>query len=74
MTKRIVQNRKPESERAAVVMDQAASPEATTPSVATPTDDFGKPHGQQISETLQLWILIPGLLVFLLIGKAQSDQ
>ena len=38
------------------------------PTVAATGDDFGPPHAQKVSETLQLWILLPGLLAFLLIG------
>lgn len=46
------------------------APGATeTPTVATAGDDFGPPHAVQISQSLQLWILLPGLLVFVLIGK-----
>ena len=32
-------------------------------------DEFGPPHDHSISETLQLWILIPGLILLILIGE-----
>lgn len=31
-------------------------------------DKFGPPHGQAVSESLQLWILIPGLLGLFFVG------
>ena len=37
---------------------------------AEPTvDAFGPPHGQTISDSLQLWILIPGLIGLVLVGE-----
>lgn len=37
---------------------------------AEPTvDAFGPPHGQTISDSLQLWILIPGLIGLIIIGE-----
>lgn len=39
----------------------------TTPPVE---DKFGPPHAQAVSESLQLWILLPGLMILLfLIGQ-----
>ena len=35
-------------------------------------DAFGPPHEHTISETLQLWILIPGLIGLVLIGETLS--
>ena len=35
-------------------------------------DAFGPPHGQAISDSLQLWILIPGLIGLVLVGE-QKD-
>lgn len=32
-------------------------------------DEFGPPHPQTVSESLQLWILIPGLIGLIFIGK-----
>ncbi len=33
-------------------------------------DEFGPPHAQQVSDTLQVWILVPGLILLLiLVGK-----
>lgn len=34
-----------------------------------PVDAFGPPHSQTISDTLQLWILIPGLIGLIIIGE-----
>ncbi len=37
---------------------------------AEPTvDRFGPPHAQAISDSLHLWILIPGLIGLILIGE-----
>ena len=38
-----------------------------------PTDEFGPPHAQQVSDALQLWILIPGLLIIIFFGKMMHD-
>jgi hypothetical protein len=32
-------------------------------------DKFGVPHAQTVSDSLYLWILVPGLLAFLAVGK-----
>jgi hypothetical protein len=32
-------------------------------------DSFGPPHAQAISDSLHLWILIPGLIALILIGE-----
>ena len=39
------------------------------PTEEPPTDKFGPPHAHQVSDTLQLWILIPGLLILIFVGK-----
>ena len=36
-------------------------------------DNFGPPHAQAVSETLQFWILLPGLLLLAaFVGTWQS--
>ena len=35
---------------------------------ASPDDTFGRPHAQQVSDSLQMWILIPGILALILAG------
>lgn len=37
-------------------------------------DAFGPPHEHAISETLQLWILIPGLIGLVLIGESLDHR
>ena len=45
-----------------LVMAEPAAENA--PPVATNEDDkFGPPHAQAVSETLQFWILLPGILL-----------
>ena len=41
----------------------------TDPSEDPSVDAFGPPHDQAISESLQLWILIPGLVGLILVGE-----
>jgi len=41
--------------------------EDSTPSEPTAEDRFGPPHGHQVSDSLQLWILIPGALVIIVV-------
>lgn len=41
-----------------------------TPSAPTVEDKFGPPHAQGVSESLQFWILIPGLIGLALIGES----
>ena len=50
--------------------DSVTAGASETPTVAG--DQFGRPHSVQVSQSLQLWILIPGLLVFLLVGEPES--
>lgn len=43
----------------------------TDPPAVPPVEDkFGVPHGQAVSDSLHLWILIPGLLGILLVGRS----
>lgn len=36
-------------------------------------DEFGPPHAQQVSDTLQFWILVPGLVILvILIGECMD--
>ncbi len=35
-------------------------------------DEFGRPHAQQVSDTLQMWVLAPGL-VLLLVFVGEED-
>lgn len=43
------------------------------PTVDLSEDEFGPPHDHTISDSLQLWIFIPGLLIgFILIGEFGS--
>ena len=58
-------------------MDEGADPTnvpspdpSAEPSVGD--DAFGPPHAQAISDTLQLWILIPGLIGLILIGEQKN--
>jgi len=44
------------------VLLMADSATESPPPVAD-KDSFGPPHGQAVSETLQFWILLPGLLL-----------
>ena len=37
-------------------------------------DAFGPPHDHTISESLQLWIIIPGLICLIVIGKSFHIQ
>ena len=49
-------------------MEEASSAEATAP---PPVEDhFGPPHAQAVSESLQLWILIPAVLAFIGLGNS----
>lgn len=41
-----------------------------SPPQATVEDKYGPPHAQAVSESLQLWILIPGLIGLALIGES----
>ena len=50
--------------------DSVTAGASETPTVAG--DTFGRPHSVQVSQSLQLWILIPGLLIFLLVGELES--
>lgn len=44
-----------------------AKPESEElPSMANDEDKFGPPHAQSVSETLQFWILLPGILLLAL--------
>lgn len=43
---------------------------ATDPAEEPYVDAFGPPHAQSVSESLQLWILIPGLIGLILIGES----
>ena len=52
-------------ERTLVMAEEAP----TDPPAVSPEDKFGVPHGQAVSDSLQLWILIPGLLGLLFIGE-----
>ena len=40
---------------------------AESPS-ASPDDAFGRPHAQQVSDSLQMWILIPGIFLLMIAG------
>ena len=43
-----------------------AEPAAESPPpVAADGDKFGPPHAQAVSETLQFWILLPGILLLM---------
>lgn len=43
----------------------------TAPPAVSPAEDkFGVPHGQAVSDALQLWILVPGLLGLILVGRS----
>ena len=35
----------------------------------SPSDAFGRPHAQQVSDSLQMWILLPGLLLLAVAGE-----
>ena len=43
-----------------------------TPTVPPVEDKFGPPHPQGVSDSLQLWILIPGLIGLVLIGELNN--
>ena len=45
----------------------------STPSEPTAEDRFGPPHGHQISDSLQLWILIPGALAIVVVVGEKSN-
>ena len=45
-----------------------AEPGASEGSSASPEDAFGPPHAQKVADSLQMWILIPGLLILLVVG------
>ena len=47
--------------------DDPSSFASPDPSEQPSLDEFGPPHDHSISETLQLWILIPGLIGLILI-------
>lgn len=54
------------------IMEEEEGP-SVEPSVPTVEDEFGPPHSQTISESLQLWFLIPAaLLAFAAIGQSFS--
>ena len=41
-----------------------------TPVTEEPTvDPFGRPHGHAVSDSLHLWIIVPGILIILVVGK-----
>ena len=42
--------------------------EPTEDPSTSPGDEFGRPHAQQVSDSLQMWILIPGLVVLIIAG------
>lgn len=42
--------------------------ESTETPGASATDGFGRPHAQQVSDSLQMWILVPGLLLLAIAG------
>lgn len=46
--------------------------EATEAPSASPEDAFGPPHSQQVSDSLQMWILIPGLLILAVVGEHRT--
>lgn len=46
--------------------------EATEVPSASPEDAFGPPHSQQVSDSLQMWILIPGLLILAVAGEHRA--
>ena len=45
------------------------SPDPSEQGELPSVDSFGPPHPQGISDTLQLWILIPGLIGLILVGE-----
>ena len=49
--------------------DDPSSFASPDPSEHPSLDEFGPPHDHSISETLQLWILIPGLIGLIFIGE-----
>lgn len=46
----------------------AEVPDSELPADTLAEDKFGPPHGQTVSDSLYLWILIPGLLGLLCVG------
>ena len=49
--------------------DPTDAPSVNDPTGVPEVDEFGPPHAHTVSESLHLWILIPGLLIIILIGK-----
>ena len=50
--------------------DPTAVPSPDPSEQAEPSvDTFGPPHAQTVSDSLHLWILIPGLIGLILIGE-----
>lgn len=47
----------------------AEVPDSELPADTLAEDKFGPPHGQTVSDSLYLWILIPGLLGLLCVGE-----
>lgn len=48
---------------------------ANEPSPEEPTNDpFGRPHGHAVSDNLHLWIVIPGFLLIVFVGKCASER
>lgn len=39
------------------------------PNGEAPNDAFGPPHAQKVSDSLQMWILIPGIVILLVVGE-----
>ena len=51
-----------------------ASDPTDSPATEEPvTDPFGKPHAHVVSDSLQLWILIPGLIILVFVGEFQCS-
>ena len=40
----------------------------------SPEDAFGRPHAQQVSDSLQMWILIPGILILIVVGESETER
>lgn len=54
--------------------DPTAVPSPDPSEQAEPSvDSFGPPHPQTVSDSLHLWILIPGLIGLILIGELKRS-
>ena len=52
-----------------------ASDPTDVPVTEEPTiDPFGRPHGHSVSDSLHLWIIVPGILIILVVGEQLASM